>query len=156
LARHCSPSLGDRFVGLARALVHQLPRTRAALERGDSGEHHAVEITLETATLSREDPARVDAAIADALPRLSPRAGGRTARRVAAELDAASVIRRLEAAVASRRVSVRPAPDGMAYLIVLAPLLEVVGAHAALRRRAQAVVGGRPPRRRPRGAAPAR
>jgi hypothetical protein len=145
LARHCSPSLGDRFVGLARALVHELPGTMAALERGDIGERHAVEVARETATLSRGDRSRVDAAIADALPRLSPRAAGRAARRAAAELDAASVVRRLEAAVSSRRVSVRPAPDGMAYLTVLAPLREVVGAHAALRRRAQAVVGGQTP-----------
>ncbi len=145
VARHCSPSLGDRFVGLARALVHELPATMAALARGDIGELHAVEVTRETATLSREDRGRVDAGIADALPRLSPRAAGRAARRVAAELDAASIVRRLEAAVSSRRVSVRPAPDGMAYLTVLAPLREVVGAHAALHRRARAVIGGQAP-----------
>ncbi len=142
LARHCSPSLGDRFVGLARALVHELPWTMAALERGDIGERHAVEVVRETATLTREHRAEVDARIGDTLPRLSPRRAAQAARRVAAELDAASVVRRMDAAVASRRVSVRPAPDGMAYLTVLAPLREVVGAHAALRARARAVVGG--------------
>ena len=42
----------------------------------------------------------------------------------------------------SRRVTVRPAPDGMAYLTVLAPLVETVGAFAALGRDADAVVGG--------------
>ncbi|MGL5930868.1 MAG: hypothetical protein ACRCY8_18200, partial [Dermatophilaceae bacterium] len=50
--------------------------------------------------------------------------------------------RRMEAAVRSRRVWVRPAPDGMAYLSVLGPLKDVVGAHAALQVRAKAVVGG--------------
>ena len=142
LARRCSPTLGDRYVGLARALVHEMPATMAALERGDIGERHAVEVARETATLTLEHRARVDARLGDTLHRLSPRAVGRAARRVAAELDAASVVRRIDAAVASRRVSVRPAPDGMAYLTVLAPLREVVGAHAALRARAQAVVGG--------------
>ena len=53
--------------------------------------------------------------------------------------------------MASRRVSVRPAPDGMAYLTVLAPVREVVGAHAALRARAQAVVGGAAADERPDG-----
>ena len=55
---------------------------------------------------------------------------GPAASRVAAELDAASVVARIEAAARSRRVTVRPAPDGMAYLTVLGPLQEVVGAHA--------------------------
>jgi hypothetical protein len=142
LARRESPTLGDRFVGLSRALVHEMPETLAALTRGDIGERHAVEVARETATLSLEDRTEVDRRVARLGERLSPRALGRAARRVAAELDAASVVRRIEAAVASRTVSVRPAPDGMAYLTVLAPLREAVGAYAALRARAQAVVGG--------------
>ena len=59
----------------------------------------------------------------------------RAAGRVAAELDAASVVARMEAAVRSRRVTVRPAPDGMAYLSVLGPLKDVVGAYAAVQAR---------------------
>jgi hypothetical protein len=151
LARRCCPTLGDRYVGLARALVHEMPETMAALERGEIGEWLAVEVTRETATLTREDRARVDSRLGGTLARLSPRAAARAARRVAAELDAGSVIRRMETAVASRRVSVRPAPDGMAYLTVLAPLREVVGAHAALQRRAQCVVGGQAPEEAPDG-----
>ncbi|HEX6917429.1 MAG TPA: DUF222 domain-containing protein, partial [Phycicoccus sp.] len=142
LARRQSPTLGDRFVGLSRVLVHEMPMTMAALTRGDIGERHAVEVARETATLSLEDRAEVDARLADTAARLSPRALGRAARRVAAELDAAAVVRRMEAAAASRRVSVRPAPDGMAYLTVLAPLREAVGAYATLRSRAQSVLAG--------------
>ncbi|QKE84414.1 DUF222 domain-containing protein [Arthrobacter sp. NEB 688] len=142
LARRESPTLGDRFVGMSRALVHEMPSTMAALTEGVIGERHAVEVVRETATLTREDRAEVDRRLAGVLPRLGPRAAGRAARRVAAELDAASVVRRMEAAAASRRVSVRPAPDGMAWLTVLAPLREAVGAYAAVRARAQLVVGG--------------
>ena len=142
LARHESPSTGDRFVGLSRALVHEMPHLMSALTDGVVSERAAVEVVRETATLTREHRVEVDRRIADALPRLSPRMAGRAAARVAAELDAASVIRRMEAAVRSRRVTVRPAPDGMAYLTVLGPLREVVGAHAALLRRARSVVGG--------------
>jgi hypothetical protein len=142
LARRESPTLGDRFVGLSRALVHELPETMDALTRGDIGERHAVEVTRETATLTLEHRAEVDSRLAGLAARLSPRALGRAARRVAAELDAASVVRRMEAAAASRRVSVRPAPDGMAYLTVVAPLREVVGAYPPVRARAQCVIGG--------------
>ncbi len=142
LARRESPTLGDRFVGLSRVLVHEMPTTMAALTRGEIGERHAVEVARETATLTREDRAEVDRRLAALGGRLSPRALGRAARRVAAELDAASVVRRIEAAAASRRVTVRPAPDGMAYLTVLAPLRDTVGAYACLRARAHAVVGG--------------
>ena len=85
------------------------------------------------------------------LGRLGVAAAGRAAARVAAELDAASVVRRMEAAARSRRVTVRPAPDGMAYLTVLAPLRESVGAYAALRARAAAVVGGQCPDEAPEG-----
>ncbi|QIM20395.1 HNH endonuclease [Phycicoccus sp. HDW14] len=142
LARRESPSTGDRFVGLSRALVHEMPHLLAALTDGVVAERAAVEVVRETATLSREHRGEVDRRIAEALPGLSARMAGRAAARVAAELDAASVVRRMEAAVRSRRVSVRPAPDGMAYLTVLGPLREVVGAHAALLRRARSVVGG--------------
>jgi hypothetical protein len=57
----------------------------------------------------------------------------------------------MEAAVRSRRVTVRPAPDGMAYLTVLGPMPEVVGAYTSLRARASAVVGGQCPEERPDG-----
>ncbi|MGG5258591.1 DUF222 domain-containing protein [Phycicoccus avicenniae] len=142
LARCESPTLGDRFVGLSRALLEELPETVARLEAGDVVERHAVEITRETAVLSREDRAEVDRRLGPVMGSLSPRALGRAARRVAAELDAASVVRRMEAAVSSRRVTVRPAPDGMAYLTVLGPLRDIVGAYAALQARARSVVGG--------------
>ena len=75
----------------------------------------------------------------------------RAAARVAAELDAASVVARMEAAVRSRRVTVRPAPDGMAYLSVLGPLKDVVGAYAAVQARSRAVVGGQCPEEGPEG-----
>ena len=86
-----------------------------------------------TSVLSVEDRAEVDRRVGPLLDRLGVRAAERAARRVAAELDVASVVRRMEEAVKSRRVTVRPAPDGMAYLTVLGPLVEVVGAYAAVR-----------------------
>ena len=151
LARRESPTLGDRFVGMSRALVHEMPSTMEALTSGVIGERHAVAVVQATSTLSLEDRAEVDRRVGPVLGRLGVGAAGRAARRVAAQLDAASVVRRMEEAARSRRVTVRPAPDGMAYLTVLAPLRETVGAYAALRARATAVVGGQCPDETPDG-----
>ncbi len=151
LARRESPRLGDRFVGLSRALVHEMPHTMAALTEGGISERVAVVVVQGTATLSREDRAEVDHRLAGSLRRLGVKQAGRAATRVAAELDAASVVARMEAAARSRRVSVRPAPDGMAYLTVLGPLKDVVGAHAAVQARSRSVVGGQCPEELPEG-----
>ena len=147
LARRESPSLGDRFVGLSRAVVHEMPHTMAALTRGEVSERLVVAVVQGTAALSREDRGEVDRRLGPVLGRLGVTQAGRAATRVAAELDAASVVARMEAAVRSRRVTVRPAPDGMAYLSVLGPLKDVVGVHAALQARSRAVVSGQCPRR---------
>ncbi|HSF37345.1 MAG TPA: DUF222 domain-containing protein, partial [Nocardioides sp.] len=151
LARRESPTLGDRFVGLSRALVHEMPHTMAALTDGLVGERHAVAMVAATACLGVQDRAEVDRRLAPVLGSLGVQGLTRAAGRVAAELDAASVARRRAAAVRSRRVSTRPAPDGMAYLTVLGPLKDIVGAYAALQARAKAVVGGQCPQEGPDG-----
>jgi len=151
LARRESPSLGDRFVGLSRALVHEMPHTMTALTDGGISERVAVAVVAGTAALSQEDRAEVDRRLGPVISRLGVRQAGAAAARVAAELDAAAVVARMEAAVKSRRVSVRPAPDGMAYLTVLGPLKDVVGAHAAVQARARGVVGGQCPEELPEG-----
>ena len=84
----------------------------------------------------------LDGRVGPLLGRLGVRGAERAARAVAAELDAAAVVARMEAAVRSRRVTVRAAPDGMGYLSVLGPMVEVAGAHAALLARARSVVAG--------------
>ena len=122
-----------------------------ALTAGGIGERHAVEVVQQSATLSVEDRAELDRRLGPVLGRLGVRGVGNAAERVAAELDAAAVVRRMEAAVRSRRVTVRPAPDGMAYLTVLGPMPEVVGAYASLKARASAVVGGQESEERPDG-----
>ncbi len=143
--------MGDRFVGLSRALVHEMPQTMAALSAGWCSERVAVAVVAATATLSVEDRGVVDARVGPLLGRLGVKAAGGAAARVAAELDAASVVARMAAAVRSRRVTVRPAPDGMAYLSVLGPLKDVVGAYAALQARSKAVVSGQCPGEGPQG-----
>ena len=92
--------------------------------------------------LGAADRAEADRRLGPLLGRLGVKAADTAARRVAAELDAAAVVARMEAAVRSRRVTMRAAVDGMAYLTVLGPMVEVAGAHAALTARARSVVAG--------------
>ncbi|KAB7743281.1 DUF222 domain-containing protein [Nostocoides sp. F2B08] len=142
LARHESPSQGDEHVRLAVMLTVHLPRTMAALERGDISEWTAMLIAREAAHL---DPARrheLDERIGPDLPGLSSRGARAAARRILADIDAEAVRRRMEQARMSRRVSMRPVGDGMAYLSILAPMTEVAGAHASLKAHALAVVAG--------------
>ncbi|PRY60147.1 uncharacterized protein DUF222 [Knoellia remsis] len=132
LARRCSPTLMDQHVGVAKALVSEMPHTLAALTAGEIGEYRARIMVRETACLSSEDRSEVDRLLADRLGSLGDRALTAAAQRAGAALDAASLAERNRRAVASRRVTLRPAPDGMAWLSILGPMVDAVGAYAAL------------------------
>ncbi len=60
LARHDSPNRGGRHLGFARALVHEMPYTLAALESGALSEWRATLIVRESACLSLEDRRTLD------------------------------------------------------------------------------------------------
>jgi len=132
LARRCSPTLADQHVGVAKALVGEMPETMAALTRGELSEKRAGILVRETACLSLEHRAEVDKRLAATMTTLGDKALAGAARRVGAELDAESLAERNRRAVASRRMSVRPAADGMAWLSILGPMKDVIGAHVAL------------------------
>lgn len=138
LARRCSPGQADRHVGAARALVHELPGTMAALTAGEISEWRATIVVRETACLSPERRREADRRLAGGLRDLGDRALAAAAHRACVDLDQESVVERRRRAAASRHVSVRPAPDGMAWLSILGPLIDVVGAHVALRAAEQA------------------
>ncbi|MEK4242935.1 DUF222 domain-containing protein [Janibacter sp. FSL W8-0316] len=138
LARRCSPGQADRHVGAARALVHELPGTMAALTAGEISEWRATIVVRETACLSPEHRREADRRLAGGLRDLGDRALAAAAHRACVDLDQESVVERRRRAAASRHVSVRPAPDGMAWLSILGPLVDVVGAHVALRAAEQA------------------
>ena len=53
-------------------------------------------------------------------------------RAIAYRVDPASVLNRCRGAEADRRLSVRPAPDAMAYLTAFLPVAQAVAAHAAM------------------------
>lgn len=136
LARRESPVQGAGHVRLALALVRDMPHTLAALEAGELSEWRAQIIVRETATLSREDRSLVDAEVVgdrrEPVAGLGDRELARRVRAVAYRVDAASVMARSAKAQADRRVTLRPAPDTMAYLTALLPVAQAVAAHAAL------------------------
>lgn len=139
LARRDAPSKGQRHVGVATALVREMPHTMAALTSGVISEWRATLIVRETACLSRADRAKVDAEIAPLLAGAGDKRVADTARGVAQRLDPGAATRRNAKAEADRRVTVRPAPDTMTNLTGLLPVAKAVAAYAAVRKQAESL-----------------
>ncbi|MBD1594426.1 DUF222 domain-containing protein, partial [Arthrobacter sp. S1_S22] len=145
LARRESPARGGRLLGLAKALVTEMPHTLAALEYGQLNEWRATLIVKETACLSAEDRCAVDEELAadtgtltgaGSLAGAGDRAIIAAVRAAAYRRDPHSVARRAAHAVNDRTVTLRPAPDTMARLTALLPVAQGVAVYAALTRHA--------------------
>ena len=143
LARQESPHRGQVLVGFAKDLAVDLPHTAAALREGTLSEFRAMLIARESGCLDREQRALLDEALCAPGPDGARfveglgtgRVVGEVRRRVAA-IDPAAVVRRNRRAETERRVSLRPAPDTMAYLTGLLPMVQAIAAHVALGREA--------------------
>ncbi|WP_354170293.1 DUF222 domain-containing protein [Arthrobacter sp. UYEF36] len=151
LARRESPARGGRLLGLAKALVTEMPRTLAALEGGQLNEWRATLLVRETACLPAADRAAVDEELAPDTGTFDG-AGDRqllaAARAAAYRRDPRSVTQRASHAATERHVSLRPAPDTMCYLTALLPVAAGVAVHAALTRHADTLRGSGDPRTR--------
>ena len=154
LARRESPHRGGRHLGLADALVAEMPHTFAALAVGRISEWRATILVRETAVLTAADRATVDAELAGdpaalaTLEALGDRALAARATQVAYRVDPRSVVARASRAEGERCVTVRPAPDTMAYLTALLPVRDAVTAHTALARAADTARSTGDPRTR--------
>lgn len=150
LARGCPASQGARHLGFAKSMA-EMPHAFALLADGHVDEWTATVLVRETAILSLEDRQRVDerlcamtvdAATGEVSDPLvlnwTPRRVERAARALAAELDPEVAVRRSAKAEADRRVSIRPAPDTMAYVTGLLPVAQGVGVWASLKAGAKA------------------
>lgn len=148
LARQESPHRGQVLLGMAKDLVSELPHTLTALREGRLSEYRAQVIVTATSGLDAEHRAAVDADLC-ADPATLRGVGTRRlegmARRAAQRLDPAAAVRRNRRALGDRRVSTRPAPDGMLYFTALVPLVQGVAMYAALKRTADQVVGAGDP-----------
>jgi hypothetical protein len=136
LARHLSPFKGAEGIRFSLSLTHDMPHTLALLEAGVLSEWRALNITKEAAILSPEHRRQLDQELhdtyGDRLGGLGDRELNRLVRAVAYRLDPESVLRRARKAESERRVTVKAAPDTMAYLTALLPAAEAVAAYAAL------------------------
>lgn len=129
-ARRCSGARGKHFVGVAHALVEDMPHTMEALAAGVICEEDAAQVVRETSNVSRADRRGVDAAICDRLGRVATRTLVSAARAAAYDRDPDGVRARRIKAESERRVSLRPAPDSMAYLTALLPVKDGDGRRA--------------------------
>jgi hypothetical protein len=139
LARRESPNQGGRHLGFARALVHEMPHTLAALECGALSEWRATLIVRESACLSVQDRRVLDAELCGDPGRFEGWGDKRVeaeAKKIAYRLDAQTVVDRAAKAVGDRTVTCRPAPDCMTYVTALLPVAQGVAVYAALRRTA--------------------
>jgi hypothetical protein len=136
LARRCSPHRGAQSLGLARALVREMPGTHELLTRGEISEWRATLVVRETAVLSAEHRAQVDAELASELGHLGDHEAASKARAIGYRLDPGSAIRRTRGARSDRHVSLRPAPDTMSYLTAFLPVEQGVACLAALQQAA--------------------
>lgn len=146
LARRDSTSQGDRHLGFAKALVHEMPCTLAALEAGVLSEWRATLIVRESACLTVEDRRRLDRQMcADpaALDGLGNKRITAKAKDIAYQLDPHAIVERAAKAPEQRNVTTRPAPDNMVYLTALLPLQQGVACYASLKREADTNPDGR-------------
>ena len=132
LARRDSPHTGRRHVGVAAALVTDLPHTLAALTRGDLSERRARIIVEQLACLTPADRREADRILAPELPHLGDRSAQTRAAAIACRLDPEAVMAKVRGAVKDRHVGLRPAPDTMSRLSALLPVHLGVAVYAAL------------------------
>ncbi|MCV7401091.1 DUF222 domain-containing protein [Mycobacterium fragae] len=146
LARRDSPARGNRHLGFAKALVHEMPHTLAALESGVLTEWRATLIVRESACLDIEDRRALDAELCGDPAGLEGMGNARVAaaaKAIAYRLDPHAVVDRAAKAESDRTVTIRPAPDTMTYVTALLPVAQGVSVYAALRREADTCGDGR-------------
>lgn len=146
LARRAAPKRGGQHLGLATALVREMPHTLAALERGMLNEWRATLIVRESACLSVPHRRQLDAELCSDTSRLVSWGDKRIAaeaKKITVRLDAQAVVERHAKAAGDRGVWIRPAPDTMTYLTVLLPVAHGVSVYAALKREADTIFDGR-------------
>ncbi|OBI99960.1 HNH endonuclease [Mycobacterium alsense] len=147
LARRDSPARGGRHLGFAKALVHEMPHTLAALEAGRLSEWRATLIVRESACLDVDDRRALDTemcADAASLDGMGDARIAAAARAIAYRLNAQAVVDRAARAESERTVTIRPAPDTMTWVTALLPVAKGVAVYAALKRAADSTFDDRP------------
>ncbi|MBW0088809.1 DUF222 domain-containing protein [Pseudonocardia sp. KRD-184] len=133
LACRVSPTEGRRRMRIARDLHDGHTRVRELHAAGALSEYKAATIVAATAHLSTDERAEVDELLAQQrVETLGVRRIHDLTRSLAARVAPEKFHARCRAARTGRRVSVRPAADGMADLTAHLPVEETVACYAAL------------------------
>ena len=151
LARRESHHVAKRLVRLADVLHTDLLHTLAAMRAGKLSERRAQLIATELACLSPENRQRADVCLAEDTEWLAAQGDKQLiaeARRLAYRLEPSAYLDRFSRAESNRRVTTRPAPEGMLYLTALLPLVQGVACYAALKTHADSLIAGGDPRSR--------
>ena len=146
-ARRESPHRARRLLGLSRTLCTQMPGVYGAMQAGTLTEHRALIIATATTFLSDMERQLLDLEITPHLDLLGDQDLDRKARAIAYHLDPQGFVERARTAAAERTVTVRPAPDSMAYLTALLPMTTAVACSTALRQHADTTVSTGDPNR---------
>ncbi|MCV7070371.1 HNH endonuclease, partial [Mycobacterium rufum] len=116
LARLDAPVTGNTHLGMANALVHEMPHTLAALQAGVLTEYRASLIVKQSACLTVEDRRALDRELCADQQGLVGWGNARieaAAAAIAARLDAAAVVERKNKAAQSAGAWTRCAANGM-------------------------------------------
>lgn len=135
-ALRLSPHRTRTLLGAARVWHEEMPHTLAALREGRLSEERALLLVKETACLTLEDRGRIDADLC-ADPATLDGVGTRRLigliKARANQIDPAALVKRAAKAITERCVSIRPAPDAMAYVTALLPMAQGVQVYVALK-----------------------
>jgi hypothetical protein len=142
LARRESPYEGRRKLNVARALLHDLPLTLAALERGHLNERRAEIIATETSHLRHELRRQTDRMLHEQYDGTFDGVGNaelrNSTRRLAIKLDEEGYLARRERALSQRHVTTRPLRDGVSQISAIVDSLSVPAIMESLRESADA------------------
>ncbi|MGD9525848.1 DUF222 domain-containing protein [Pseudonocardia sp.] len=152
LACRVAPVEARRRLRVARDLHAGHDRVRALFAAGELGEYQVATIIAATSHLDEDARAEVDRQLAERrVETLGVRRIHDLARTLAAAADPDGFARRCRAARSGRRVTVRPAADGMADLTAHLPVEQAVACYATLARAAQDAAASPEPLTRGRG-----
>ncbi|MGJ3507711.1 HNH endonuclease [Enemella sp. A6] len=140
LARRDSPGRTSNFLAAARTTVRDLPLSLARLRAGEANPEAVAAVATQVSVLGPDHRAEVDVAIADKLCGMSRREADGASRAMADQLDPQAAARRRKRGYGERRVTVRPAPDDMAYLTALLPMKQAIAVKASLAQAAASVI----------------
>ena len=146
-ARRESPHRARRLLGLSRTLCTQMPGVYGAMCEGLLTEHRALIIATATTFLSDMKRQLLDLEITPHLDLCGDKGPGQESPRDRLPPGPARVRRPARRAAAERTVTVRPAPDSMAYLTALLPMTTAVACSTALRHHADTSVSTGDPNR---------